>query len=729
MNPPDTERLYHLLPAVYRLRDAGQGSPLRALLAVIEREHDRLEADIAGLYDNWFIETCDEWVIPYIGELLGVRGLYTLGSGAVSARAQVANTIRYRRRKGTAAMLEQLARDVTGWPAHAVEFFERLAATQHLNHPRPTNHGAPDLRDSERLALLAGPFGSAARTVEVRRIEPGRGRYNIPNVGLFLWRLQSYAVTRAAARPVSDPPDGRYTFDPRGGDGPLFNRPRTEQSITHLAEEINVPGRLRRRPLATELAAIQSGEEAVAGDTYFGNGAPVFAVAMDGRPGDGTLPPESLSICDLSDWRRPTPTGADPWPVAVDPVLGRLAFPAGGPPGTVRVSYSYGAPGDLGGGPYDRQESVAAWTDSLRPFTWQIGVAQDRALVADDADAAQVVTNLGAALTAWNDYVAQSSDPILSGLITIRDSSTYPENLTGSAAIRIPAGCRLVIVAADWAAVGADDSSPLAERLLALDRCPHLRGDLAVQGTARAAGTGPGSLVLDGLSIEGSLRVLSGPLDRLDLAHCTLMPPAGSAAMALRTAAGGGPAVSIRRSICGPLNLAAPLTQLTITDSIIDGGDGPAIQAADGEADLQSVTVFGSSTVRSLTAGNCLFTGPVAVARHQVGCVRFSYLPAGSRTPSAYRCQPDLALRDVDPAEQAAVRTRLTPAFTATRYGDPAYAQLRLDVAPEIRAGAEDGAEMGAYRFLQQPQRETNLRVRLNEYLRFGLEAGIFYVS
>jgi hypothetical protein len=28
-----------------------------------------------------------------------------------------------------------------------------------------------------------------------------------------------------------------------------------------------------------------------------------------------------------------------------------------------------------------------------------------------------------------------------------------------------------------------------------------------------------------------------------------------------------------------------------------------------------------------------------------------------------------------------------------------------------------------------QPQREANLRVRLNEYLRFGLEAGVFYVS
>ena len=36
---------------------------------------------------------------------------------------------------------------------------------------------------------------------------------------------------------------------------------------------------------------------------------------------------------------------------------------------------------------------------------------------------------------------------------------------------------------------------------------------------------------------------------------------------------------------------------------------------------------------------------------------------------------------------------------------------------------------MGAFHDLLQAQRETNLRVRLNEYLRFGLDAGIVYAS
>ena len=39
------------------------------------------------------------------------------------------------------------------------------------------------------------------------------------------------------------------------------------------------------------------------------------------------------------------------------------------------------------------------------------------------------------------------------------------------------------------------------------------------------------------------------------------------------------------------------------------------------------------------------------------------------------------------------------------------------------------GSRVGAFHNLYQPQREANLRARLKEYLRFGLETGIFYAS
>ena len=67
--------------------------------------------------------------------------------------------------------------------------------------------------------------------------------------------------------------------------------------------------------------------------------------------------------------------------------------------------------------------------------------------------------------------------------------------------------------------------------------------------------------------------------------------------------------------------------------------------------------------------------------------------------------------------------------FTSLRYGDAAYCQLSAACPVEITEGADDQVEMGAFHGLYQRRREANLRAALDEYLRFGLEAGIFYAS
>src|SRR5262249_22127029 len=175
-----------------------------------------LEENLAQLYDDQFIETCAEWVVPYIGDLVGARGIFTFPEATFSQRAQVANTVAYRRRKGTATVLEQLARDVTGWNASVVEYFQRLATTQYLNHLRPQNLSFTSLRNQvtidyrtkvefgriseqtiqlanwEVLEYLTTPFDATARTADVRRIASSRGKHNIQSVGIFLWRIESF---------------------------------------------------------------------------------------------------------------------------------------------------------------------------------------------------------------------------------------------------------------------------------------------------------------------------------------------------------------------------------------------------------------------------------------------------------------------------------------------------------------------------------------------------------
>ena len=54
---PRLDRLYALLPAIHRMRDAGQQYPLQALLRVMAEQVNLVEDDIQQLYENWFIET------------------------------------------------------------------------------------------------------------------------------------------------------------------------------------------------------------------------------------------------------------------------------------------------------------------------------------------------------------------------------------------------------------------------------------------------------------------------------------------------------------------------------------------------------------------------------------------------------------------------------------------------------------------------------------------------
>ena len=80
MTPPGStngvaERVLDLLPVHVRARDEQAGGLLRALVEAVAAELDVLESDIDELYASWFVETCPEWVLPYLADLLGVVDL------------------------------------------------------------------------------------------------------------------------------------------------------------------------------------------------------------------------------------------------------------------------------------------------------------------------------------------------------------------------------------------------------------------------------------------------------------------------------------------------------------------------------------------------------------------------------------------------------------------------------------------------------------------------------
>jgi hypothetical protein len=656
------ESLYSLLPAVYRRRDLALGLPLRDLVMILAEQAEIVEQDIARLYENQFIETCESWVAPYIGDLIGVRGNSPTG---VSRRAEVANTIGYRRRKGTAANLEQLAHDIFAKPARVVEFFELLATTQYLNHIRWHNLRTPDIRDANAMELLDGPFDTAAHTVDVRRIAIRRGRHNIPNIGLFLWRLTAYPLRDITPSLVDDATGRHFTLNVLGLDEPLFNHPVTETSAAQIAGELNVPGVIRRRALNHDPAS------------YYGSG-----LSLEIETDDGPVPVDKILPCDLSDFARPLPAGR----VAVDPKSGRLAFPADeAPPAGVRATYYYGFSDDLGGGQYDRLDSFVEFSaDTL----FSVGL---------DGVGASTINE---ALDQWGG--------VGSAIIEITDSRTYREDIDRA----IPADSRLEIRAAN-----------------------KTRPTLVLNTPLRITGAENSSFTLNGLLISDRPVQVSGNVNQVRLLHCTLAP--GSSRHADSTPAPSlvvdalEPDVTIEQSILGEVRASVD-SQFRISDSILDvAGRETSAYAGPGGAGGTLVvvrcTIRGAVHTREMSLGeNSLFLDPVIAERRQQGCMRFSFVAPGSRTPRRYRCQPGIP---EGAADLAGLTARLTPRFTSMTYGDPGYFQLIRGNPDEIRKGTEDGSEMGVFSRLRLPQREDYLRLRLDEYLRLGLEAGIYFAN
>lgn len=400
------DRLYTLLPAVYRLRDAEQGYPLRALLRVIDEQAEVVEDDIAQLYENWFVETCQDWVVPYIGELVGYRSAQGPEKPAAESterdrqrgalltpRRDVANSIRYRRRKGTLALLEQMAGDVAHWPARAVEMYRLLGWLQHSNHLRPQQGRTVDLRSGKVLDLLDGPFDSVAHTVDVRRAASHRraGQANIPGIGVFVWRLKSYPVTHTPAYCLEDVGPQCFTFSVMGNELPLYIKPTAEDEPTHIAEELNVPAPIRRRALEERVPGQARGR---ASADYYGEGKSITIWAPDWpRKGEGQpIPREQLIPADLSDWRYRAPRGF----VAVDPVLGRMVFPANQRPNAgVWVSYHYAFSADMGGGEYERPLTQPSADRLLPGHIKQLAALAKKLRDPQDAPSEFIRTQLG----------------------------------------------------------------------------------------------------------------------------------------------------------------------------------------------------------------------------------------------------------------------------------------------------------------------------------------------
>lgn len=584
--------------------------PLGALLELIARQVAVLEDGVDQLYDDLFVETAAPWVLPYIGDLIGYRLLHgaTPGVGGVrDRRAEIGHTIALRRRKGTASMLEQLVRDVTGFPGAAVaELFTRLATTQSMNHLRLHNRVAPSMRDGAATDRVGSTFDAFPRTLDVRAIEQGAVRPNVGNVACFVWRLDALRLEGSPAAPVDTT---HFRFHPLGVDCQLVQRPEREEEISHLAEPFNVPGPISRRRLLDDLPRLYGAEASL-------------AIWLDGV----LVPVADVVAGTLADapggWMRTPPAGK----VMVDPVLGRLAVT--GSPTSVEVMWHRAGVNGAFGGEYPRAHTLGDLPGAV------VRVPQDHTTVQAGIDALAG-----------------------SGTVEITDSGTYAETLT----ITVLPGAMVQLRAADGRRPTLALTGPLTVQGGAGSEVELNGLQVANRPVVVPAGTSldrltvrhctlvPGaSLQPDGTPVTAGALGVDVRRDRTELRveHSVV----GALKGAARTR------MTVRDSV------------VDATDAALEaiGAGGSSI----GALTVESTTVVGRIRAQQLSMSDSIALGLVDVANQQAGCARFSYLPPGSHAPRRYRCapqQPDdvphfSSLRFAAPA-YARLATRTPPAI------------------------------------------------------------------
>jgi hypothetical protein len=729
------DKLWNLLPAIYRAEDSAvldRNGPLRELVnrlggqaAVLRRSLDRLWADQS-------IETCDDWVIAYIGDLLATNLVASLD--ARGQRLDVAKTIYYRRRKGTVAVLEEIATDITGWDARLVEFFRRMGRTRHnfdpeIGLPSETDNpeenralqqaqdlvgtltktpigGWADLRNVYGATKAHSAFDEFFYTADVRRGKEQVGWHNIPRLGVFLWRLKSFGLAYTTPVAVKDCP-GHYTFDPTGrGFDPTAPLKRLYDPTDPLRglfakssrafddrwvspAEWQLPTPISRSLLDADLQAEQS---------------ELYAAIID--PTDNTkFITKSLGVYRQSgsSYRLiaaiPTaqaPAGPEPQ-VTIYPKHGRFEIFKPQANEAIHVTYHYGFSSTVGAGSFDRRLIVTTAKDIPKPISEIAGGANTLA-----------------------DSLATLS-PM--GTLTLTDSLTYT-------AIRD---------------VGSNTTPLQAVTIQSKNRARPVLRPLATDPnpTPWIFYGAPGSrLVLTGLLISGIDIVLQGEFDSVTLNCCTLDPGHFDPDTKKYVAAVDGKELrpshlwveaqvnqlTLDHCITGPIATRATgnVTQLSINNSILQAFDTEkTLTFTNGDVHLNRCTLLGGANIHRLEASECILNDLVQVENSQQGCVRFSAWPRGSMLPRPYESV------EIPP---------VYPLFTSRVFSHPGYAQLQLgaDAAilshtgggiASILEGAEDGSEMGVFAREKNTIRERSLRLKYEEYMPLGLVPVIIYVT
>jgi hypothetical protein len=772
-----SDRFFQLLPDVIKAPAGELNTALRDLLRVLGTEADLLEEDIRQMYADLFIETCDSWVIPYIGDLVGFTWLPVpegrpecrreLPAGLVPRQA-VADAIRLRARKGTRSALEDLVSAVGGWPAVVCD-------------GEPAHNGAAPNGNHDVDCAGAPP-----NTVTVR-----------------LWRLPAWPLTYV--QPYTERLRvNSFHLSVLGNRAPLYTSARPA-AVGERLEGLPIP-----RPLTVEML---EGDLA----SHYGQGKSLL-LYEDGAP----IAAERIKVYSLEDW-APEVFGNE---VAVDPERGRVMFRERYDLGELTASYWYGFPTAAGGGEYRRpQQRIPVESSFFRPehldpglptrllgdeapFSRYLRGLMDPAVVAslsgeESAARVRLSAELNRIIQAYDLADGLQDEPLDDEATELLNSgpggpgrirlnrliieAQYQTDIRRSYAVTRVSSRRGPSIAKAVRALQESQPPPahlvveLSDSGLYVQSVQLEVGAFETLEIRAAEGCRPtiilperkehvddmtvtcqkGSrVIMDGLMVAAHpVRVAGDPAEVI-IRDCTFVPgwdldvhsqPHRGAEPSLvltdlkRRRGPRGPVevgegsnlnvtcVEIEKSIIGTVlvqrdEVRAEPMRLNIRASVVDsttsGGDAiaaPNKRPAHVVATVIDSTVIGRTRVHAIELGeNSIFTSTVNVARMQVGCLRYCYVPAGSTTPRRHECQPDLVMRAAGVTTPGTEAAAVEPKFVTLRYGLPDYCRLAPDCPVEIQTGADDDEQMGVYHDLFESRREANLRAAVGEQLPLG---------
>jgi len=805
------EALYALLPAHVRHADLTGNGALRALFDAFGLASAELDAELGDWYDALFVETAGEAGLAALAALVATPALKrSPGDDGTGQRAFVANTLRYRRGKGTARVLESMAADATGLAAVAVEYYQRLACCASLLAVRPDRPATALLVPGGTLAAAGSAFDRLPRLLDVRPVaaaRPGRpaGRHAPTSVGVHLLRpgaipFPAPPVEDPQAVPAADlagvplarawttapaPRPGFFQLAQQPGEVVrLFNPDRRSDATGRSdaggvdggrVDRVDLPDRLRRLPLHEETAQLRAAQAegrhpSQRSRRWFSPASAAPFTVFLRRAGQATfrrVAPEQLRIVNFETF--PAPAGARPagqvthrWfepgdtgatarsavaeiACAIDPVTGRVAVPdpgAGPDVAEVRVACATGAGLPIGAGAVDRN------TPDLLFDVRETGGPGDLVWIVDPTAAAggdpqaggRFVASLALAL---GEVAARGAGRRSLVLLARCDLEGAP----GAAAtmdLTVPPASEVHLIAAQWRpprhAPGVDADLGLRGFVVRRERRFTVDAPLRVLRGPGDATAPSGRLVLDGLELTRGLLLGDRSVAEFDARYVTVRSP-GTVAVAAQASLVGA-RLSFERCVCGPVRLgpaaaggAGVTGRLCVTGSVLtsDGDPSEALTAPQLDVELREVTVLGPSSMRSLSATDVVFAAPVTVTRRQSGCVRYSFVPAGSAVPRTFRCQPALALaaardaagRALTVDEADTVRLGAEPVFLDLDPAEPTFAMLHPLCPDGIRSGGEDDAEMGVFARAAFGVAVSNTRALFEEFLPVALEAAV----